>query len=164
MKNILTEKSDKYDAAEGEKPPPFLQPGLPSGTMGDTYQLNKGMEEIKPPEQLKQQDLFDVADWHGDPKCECGSGLKPDECCHKRSDWHPNQHIKQYRQKSKTGRSDGYASNNNADFVEGPGNREDKQEENVMCFVCGRPEKECICGDKDEEGSEDENKPPKIPA
>ncbi len=167
MKNRLTEKTDKYDAAEGERPPPFLQPGIPSsGAINDTYQLSNSMEKIRPPEQLTQQDLFDVADWHGDPKCECGSGKKPDECCHKRSDWHPNQHIKQYRERSDTGRSDGYASNNNADFVEGPGNRELHNEEDVICFVCGRPEKECICGDKggNEEDSSGGKRSPEMQA
>lgn len=48
--------------------------------------------------ELKASDLYEKVEWHGDPRCPCGSGKKPDECCFKelRSDRHPKAIFEKY--------------------------------------------------------------------
>ncbi|MBN2042875.1 MAG: hypothetical protein JW754_03650, partial [Candidatus Aenigmarchaeota archaeon] len=94
--------------------------GLSGDLPNDDYTLQRAIGEIKPAETLEKKDIYDRVEWHGDPKCPCGSGLKADECCRKdlRSDWHPLSSIKQYRSKLQNSESDGYVSVNRVDFAE----------------------------------------------
>ncbi len=121
--------------------------GLNGNLPNDDYTLQRALEEIKPAEMLESKDMYDKVEWHGDPMCPCGSGLKADECCRKdlRSDWHPLSSIKQYRSKLQNNESDGYVSVNRVDFVKEKNTKDFEDNEKKLCMACGLEKRDCVC-------------------
>ncbi len=127
------------------KSPVTAAPSVAGGKLTkDDYTLSDTLDKMKPSHMLEDTDVYDRVEWHGDPKCPCGSGLKADECCFKemRSDRHPLAGIKQYRSKLQNADTGGYATVNIVDIDTEDG--EDKRED--VCPVCGFEKSACICG------------------